>query len=468
VRNAIGAVVFLALVGGCVKGPDYVRPPVPEPPEFRGQAVSDSSAADLPWWEMFGDTVLQQLIETGLESNRNLRTSLARISEARAYLGIVRADLYPRINYGANGAIDGTTGSDGETNSSAAVGLNASYIVDLWGRVKRSNEAALQELLATEEAYRGVTIALVSEIATTYLLLRDLDNRLMVAEETAETWQSNLDVVTTRFDAGMVSEVDVNQAQIQLAEAEVSVQTFERLRAQTENGLSVLLGQPPLSIERGLQLQDQMIPPDVPAGLPSDLLERRPDIREAERKLHAQTARIGVAEALKFPQFTLSADLGAQFANTSTGFFGLGAQIFGPLFNAGENQRRVDVEVARTEQLLNQYVQTILTALREVEDAMIAVQTYEAELAARRRQMTAAESAASMAWVRYEGGNTSYLEVLDLQRSFFSSQLKTSEALQLQLTSTVRLYQALGGGWVPAQDTGLFIESDVSTAAEVP
>jgi len=459
---------FLLMLSGCVMGPDYVRPPVPEPPEYRSEAVSDSSAADLPWWELFGDTVLQDLIETGLENNRDLRTSLARISEARAQLGIVRADLYPRINYGAGGAIDGTMGDDGETNSSAAVVLNASYIVDLWGRVRRSNEAALNELLATEEAYRGVTIALVAEIANTYLLLRDLDNRLLVAEQTAVTWQDNLDVVTTRFNAGMVSEVDVNQAQIQLSEAEVSQQTFERLRAQTENGLSILLGQPPMSIARGLKLQDQVLPPEVPAGLPSALLERRPDIREAERRLHAQTARIGVAEALKFPQFTLSADLGAQFANTSTGFFGLGAQIFGPLFNAGENQRRVDVEVARTEQLLNQYEQTILTALREVEDAMVAVQTYEAELAARRRQMAAAESAARLAWVRYEGGNTSYLEVLDLQRSLFSSQLKSSEALQLQLTSTVRLYQALGGGWVPEQDTAALFEVSAPDTVENP
>jgi len=466
-RVALG-LVLLALVVGCKMGPDYVRPPVPEPPVYRGQELSDSTAADLPWWEMFGDTVLQNLIHLGLEENRDLRTSLARISEARAQLGIVRADLFPRLNYAVDGAIEGTTGSGGTTNSSGLAVLNASYIVDLWGRVRRSNEAAVNDLLATEEAYRSVTIALVAEIANTYMLLRDLDNRLSISEATAKTWQDNLNVVTTRFEAGMVSEVDVNQAQIQLAEAIVSQQQFERLRTQTENALSQLLGQPPMSIERGLSLQDQVLAPEVPSGLPSDLLERRPDIREAERRLHAQTARIGVAEALKFPQFTLSADLGAQFANTSTGIFGLGAQIFGPLFNSGEFQRRVDVEVARTELLLNQYEQTILTALREVEDAMVSVRTYEKELAARRRQMEAAESATRLAWVRYEGGNTSYLEVLDLQRSLFSAQLKSSEALQLQLTSTVQLYQALGGGWVPAQDTSALFEVPTQASEENP
>ena len=251
----------------------------------------------------------------------------------------------------------------------------------------------------------------------------------------------------------MVSEVDVNQAEIQLAEAEVSVQTFERLRAQTENALSIVLGVPPMTIERGLALSEQVLPPVVPAGLPSDLLIRRPDIIEAERKLHAQTARIGVAEALKFPQFNLTGDLGALFDDETSGFFGLGAELFGPLFNAGANQRQVEVEMARTEQLVNRYEQTILTAYREVEDALVSVRTYGAELEARRRQLEAAENAADLSWVRYEGGMTSYLEVLDLQRSLFGSQLKASETLQLHLTSMVKLYQALGGGWVVEQDS---------------
>jgi multidrug efflux system outer membrane protein len=290
-------------------------------------------------------------------------------------------------------------------------------------------------------------------VANAYLVLRDLDNRLLISEQTLVTWEERLDVIQTRFDAGMVSEVDLNQAQIQVYEAEVTVQTFERLRAQTENAMSVLLGSPPTDIPRGLSLSEQLIPPEIPTGLPSELLERRPDVLEAERRLHAQTARIGVAEALRFPQFNLNADLGAQFDDQTTGIFGLGAQLFGPIYNAGENKRRVEVEQARTEQLLNAYEQTILNAYREVDDALVAVRTYEAELGARRRQMEAARNAAELSWVRYDGGRTSYLEVLDLQRSFFSSQLKASEALQLQLTSVVGLYQALGGGWVAGQDS---------------
>jgi multidrug efflux system outer membrane protein len=451
---------FALVVVGCSAGPDYVRPPIPAVPTYRDDdRPADDSVANLSWWELFRDPVLQGLIEEGLENNRNLRTSLARIDEARAVLGIARSDKFPRIDYFADGSLDDDTREGRDPTASALASLNASYQVDLWGRIRRSNEAALMELLATEEAYRGVTITLVAEIANAYLLLRDFDNRLLISERTVETRQESLDVVESRFRAGRVSEVEFNQAQIELAQAEVSVQAFVRLRAQTENALSVLLGRPPTDVARGRGLEEQLTLPDLPPGLPSELLERRPDIVEAERRLHAQTARIGVAEALKFPQLDLLGDLGGQFTeDASFGFFGIGAQIFGPLFNAGQNQRRVDVEVARTEQLVTVYEQTILSALRDVEDALVAVRTYEAEYQARIRQVEAAESAAELSWTRYEGGLTSYLEVLDLQRSEFSSQLQASESRQLHLTSIVRLYEALGGGWVA--------EAEPSTTSE--
>ena len=447
-------IVSLVLAAGCTMGPDYERPEIDTPVVYRDTFPDGESVANMPWWELFGDTVLQDLIDTALANNRNLRAAISRIDEARAALGIVRADLFPRLNYAADGGIDGTSNGGTTTNTSAVVALNASYIVDLWGRVRRSNEAALQELLATEEAYRGVTINLVADVANAYLLLRDLDNRLEISKKTTVARRQSLEVVAARFRAGMVSEVDVNQAEILLYEAEVSVYQFERLRGQTENALSVLVGSPPMTIGRGLALGDQVMPPEIPTGLPSELLERRPDVLEAEHRLHAQTARIGIAVALKFPQFDLLGDLGAQFEDAgTTGFFGIGAQIFGPLYNAGEFQRRVDVEYARTEQLLNRYEQTILTAYREVEDALIAVRTYNGQYAARLRKTKSATNAAELSWVRYEGGMTSYLEVLDLQRSLFTAELQASEALQLHLTSIVRLYQSLGGGWIEVPDT---------------
>jgi len=434
---------------------------VPEPSAFREGLPSDSTVADLPWWEMFGDTVLVDLIGTSLENNLDLRASAARIEEARAQLGIVRADLYPRIDYFASGGVSGNTETD-DTNWNAVTTLNASWQIDLWGKIRRSNEAGLQELLATEEAYRGLTILLVAEVANAYLLMRDLDNRLSIAERTLATWRTSNEVLRTRFEAGMISEVDLSQSEIQVAAAEVSVQTFLRLRAQTENAISVLLGEPSQDIPRGLPLQDQVIAPELPSGLPSTLLSRRPDVLQAEHRLHAQTARIGVAEALKFPQFDLLADLGGQFDDGSLGFFDITGQIFGPLFNSGQNQQRVNVEEARTRQLIAGYEQTILTAYREVNDALVAVRTYEAEYNARERQVAAASNAADLSWDRYEGGLTSYLEVLDIQRSLFSSQLQASETLQLRYSSMVRLYQALGGGWTAAQDTmGVFQDGPV-------
>jgi len=448
--------LFLAAlaVAGCTMGPDYVRPPVPEPEDYReDEFPATESVADVPWWELFGDSVLVALIDSALVNNRDLGASVARITEARAALGIVRSQLFPRLDYGVDGSYGGTFGEDGEADGTGGAFLGASWQIDLWGRIRRSKEAALQELLATEEAYRGVTISLVAEVADSYLLLRDLDNRLEISKQTLEVWQQRLDVVQTRFEAGMINEVDLNQAQIEVYEAEVQVQTFERLRTKTENAISVLMGQPPEEIERGLHISEQVFPPEIPTGLPSELLQRRPDILQAERRLHAQTARIGAAKALRFPQFNLTADLGAQFADQTTGIFGLGAQLFGPIYNAGEISNQIEVEIAKTEQLLNIYEQTILNAYREVDDALVSVRTYEVEFDARRRQVEAAQNAAELSWTRYEGGMTSYLEVLDLQRSLFSSRLKASESLQLQLTSVVRLYQALGGGWVAAQDT---------------
>ena len=449
----LAGLTFMAIViNSCKLGPNYTRSTEIDTDSYRKDLSEGISIANTPWWEMFGDTTLTNLIWIALKNNNDLKAAIARIGEARATVDIVRADLYPRINYGISGSSSFDTESSGSTNDASGV-VNISYIVDLWGRIRRLNEAALQEYLATEEAYRALTIIIVAEVANAYIALRDLDNRLDISESTAEIWQSNLDIVEARYKGGFVTQVDVNQAKIQLAEAQTAIQAFTRSRTQIENAISVLMGTPPQSIPRGLSLLDQVFPPDMPAGLPSELLDRRPDVLAAERSLHAQTARIGAAEALKYPSLTLSADMGMQFTNPALGFATLSAQILGPLFNNKANKRRVEVEEARTTQLLNNYEFTFLNAIREVEDAMIAVETYKNEYELRKGQVIAAMEAADLSWTRYDGGLTSYLEVLDLQRSSFDSRLKASQTLQLQLTSTVTLYQALGGGWVPAQDS---------------
>lgn len=456
VRNirilTIGLVLFITFLHSCKLGPDYIRQTEALPESYRQDFPSDTTIANIPWWELFGDTVLVSLIRESLENNRDLRSAIARMDEARASIELVRADLYPRINYSLSGNSSVNTNGPGITNDYKA-NLNISYTIDIWGEIRRLNEAALQEYLATEEAYRGLTIMLVSSLAQAYLTLRDLDNRLIISEQTAETWQKNLDIVNARHKGGFVSEVDLNQAKIQLLEAKTAIQTFTRLREQTENVISNLMGKPPQSIPSGLKLQDQLFPPELPAGLPSDLLDRRPDVLQAERKLHAQTARIGAAEALKYPSFTISADMALAFADPTYAFAALGEQILGPVFNNQSAKKKIEMEKARTTQLMNSYESAYLNALREVEDAMVSVSTFRKEYDLRNEQMLASQEAVKLSWVRYEGGLTSYLEVLDLQRSSFSSQLKASETLQLQFNSIIRLYEALGGGWIAAQDS---------------
>lgn len=460
-RTALTVLLPALLLAGCKMGPDYVQPPVPQPETYRQPAPSGESIANVDWWDLFQDPVLQGLIGIALEENRDLRVALARIAEARAQAGFAKADLYPRVDIaaGADLAEARTDEGDGVPTRDVFLAADVSYEVDLWGRIRRANEAAVQELLATEEAYRSVTITLVSDVASLYLSLLDLDNRLDIARRTVDARRESYEIMRIRHEAGMINEVDLNQSEILLADAEASVEVFLRSRVQTENAISVLLGSTPEEIQRGLSLAEQVFPPEIPVGLPSELIQRRPDILQAERRLAAQTARIGVAEALKFPSLRLTGTAGVSSDLTdgglTTGFLGLGASLLAPIFNAGKNQRRVEIEVARTEQLLNQYEQTILTAFREVEDAIVATYTYRSEHEARQRQVEAATNAANLSWVRYEGGMTSYLEVLDLQRSQFSAELQASAALQQQLASVVELYKALGGGWSVAEaETG--------------
>lgn len=443
-------IMSMLFLSGCKVGPNYTQPETNAPESYQLKYTSDTTIANMPWWELFRDTVLQEIIKTTLANNRDLKVAYLRIQESGLQMDIVRSNLYPRIDYSASGSAAAT--SDGSiSNFNPSVGL--SYEIDLWGKWKRSNEAAFQAYLSTEEAYRSVMIGLIAEVANNYLLLRDLDNRILISEKMAETWEKNLEIVISRHKAGLVSGVNLDQAEIQLHEALVSIRVNERLRAVTENSISVLMGTPPGNIPRGTTLESQVFPPDIPVGLPSELLSRRPDILQAERELRAQSERIGIAEALKYPSLTLSLDLGATFEPSSLGFASLGAQLFGPLLNLKANQKRVEIEKNRTEQVLNNYEQKFLLAMEEVENAMVSAQKFQQEYELRNQQMQSADSALKLSWIRYESGLVEYLEILDLQRSQFRSYIEASKSRQLQLTSTVTLYKALGGGWVPEQDS---------------
>ncbi len=445
--KCIVLILFIAMcIQGCRLGEPYERQDEVSLPTYRFDKADSANIADMPWWELFQDTVLTGLIETSLSNNPNLAVAAARIDESQAQLGIVRSDLYPRVDYAGGANLNLNSQGDSPTGN-GNVAASVSYQVDLWGRFRNLNDAAFQEYLVTEEGYRNVVLTLVTSVAEAYMLLRDIDNRLAVSERTAHAWKENLDIINARYTAGLVSEVNVKQAEIQWQEALASIQVFLRLRGQTENGISTLLGLPPQNIPRGDLLQDQIFPPEMPVGVPSELLDRRPDVLAAERQLEAQNFRIGAAEALRYPSLTLSADIGTLIADPTSLFSGLTAQILGPITNAKANLRRQEVEEARAKQLLGSYQSTYLTALREVEDAMIAVETYTKEFEVRQDQVRSASEALTLSWVRYDSGITSYLEIIDLQRSEFSAYLKASETLQLKLNSMIDLYKALGGGW---------------------
>ena len=458
------APALLLVLGGCAAGPDYERPELEVPEKYIQPVQQGESFANTPWWELFEDPQLQELIRIALEENQDLGIAAARVEEFRAVLGVTRADQFPTVDITATGAQ--TEGSDNVFPGSVPgfgndkvenyrLSADVFWELDLFGRLRRSTEAARAQLLATEEAQRSITISLVASVASSYMLLRDLDAQLEIARRTESTRTDSLGIIQARFDKGTVPKLDVNQAEIELAVASAAVAAAERAVTQTENALAVLLGRNPGAITRGLALEQQTLPPGIPSGLPSELLQRRPDVLASEAELAAQTARIGIAQAARWPSLSLTGALGFESDDLSTltdsgsDFWSAGLGIVQPLFNAGRNRSRVEAEEARTEQALLAYEQTVQRAFREVEDALVAVRTYRAEHEARRRQVAAARSAATLSRARYDGGVTSYLEVLDTERSLFNAELTESQTLRLYINAIIELYKALGGGWNP-------------------
>ena len=462
-RRFLAPVLLLAL-GGCAAGPDYERPELEVPETYIQPVEQGESFANTPWWELFQDKQLQALIRIALEENQDLGIAAARVEEFRAVLGVTRADQFPTVDITATGAqAEGSSnvfpgnlpGIPNEKAENYRLSADVFWELDLFGRLRRSTEAARAQLLATEEAQRSITISLVASVASSYMLLRDLDAQLEIARRTERTRTDSLGIIQARFDKGTVPKLDVNQAEIELAVASAAVAAAERAVTQTENALAVLLGRNPGAVPRGQTLEEQMLPPGIPSGLPSELLQRRPDVLASEAELAAQTARIGVAQAARWPSLSLTGALGFEsddlsiLSDSGSDFWNAGVGILAPVFNAGRNRSRVEIEKARTEQALLAYEQTVQRAFREVEDALVAVRTYRAEHEARRRQVTAARSAATLSRARYDGGVTSYLEVLDTERSLFNAELTESQTLRSYINAIIELYKALGGGWYP-------------------
>ena len=473
--------VALLLSTACAMGPDYKRPDLSPPQAFLEAVPPGESVANMPWWELFKDEKLQELIRIALKENKDILTSAARIQEARAALGYTKADQWPSLGYMARGSRSelyspnflyplaprhmpayGTV-----TTNDVIVAADASFQVDLWGRLRRSTESSRAQLAASEAAYRTVTITLVSDVATTYLLMRQIDAQLKIATGTLASRRDSTKLIEARFQAGLVPLLDVNQAQMLEASAATTLSSLERGQAQTEHALSFLLGRNPSAIPRGQALAEQVFPPDVPAGLPSELLERRPDIRTAEENLHAQMALIGVTKALMLPNLSLTGAYGHEsleltgYPSGSGDFWSLAAGLIGPIFQFGKNKSRVEIQKAKTEEALQTYEKSVLNAFREVEDALVAVRTYRDEYAAVVKDVEAARSASKLSHARYDAGYSNYLEVLDTDRILFSSELQAAEVLQQRYAAVIGLYKALGGGWPaePVQETAKVGES---------
>ena len=452
----------LLIVGmaGCAVGPNFQKPVVTSPAEYRFDYLKEDTTEILCWWELFNDPVLDSLISTALLENKDVRIAAKRIEEAYAAVKYNQADMYPRIGYEGNIQW-------GDMNSVLLRGSMVPYgnyyaapvlswEVGFWGKYRRATESARAEMFATEYAHRSLMISLISEVASIYFQLLDYDNRLEISYSTLATRQEYVRIIQERFNKGTVAEIDLNQAQIQEAVAQAAIPQYQRAVAQTENALSILIGRNPGPILRGMNLQNQNMPPDIPPGLPSTLLERRPDILEAEQYVAAQNARIGYAQAMRFPSFNITGLLGVASPDltfsAANAAWSISGTLLGPIFNFGKNKRRVEIERKRTEEAYLAYDQTVLQAFRETEDALISVASYKDELIAVLRQRVAAENAYMLARARYDEGITSYLEVLDAERTLFDASLNASATTQYRLNSYVYLYKVLGGGWISKEE----------------
>jgi len=461
-RAALGIGFLAILSAGCAVGPNYKRPAVPVPPEYRGlppdQAgqAGGASFADQKWWDAFQDEVLRDLIHTALQQNYDVRIAAARILQARAQLGITRADQLPSIDANAaavNQRLPQSPGLRPIETSATQVSLSLAWELDFWGKFRRATESARAILLSQEWAQRQVISSLVSDVASAYFQLRELDLELEISRQTLASRKDSLRLTQILADGGATSMLDVRQAEQLVYAAGAAIPDLEQRIEQQENFISILLGKNPQAIARGRKLVDQPHAVEVPAGLPSSLLERRPDIRQAEQQLVAANAQIGVAKADYFPQISLTAQGGYQSSALTSLFSGpaglwtLSGSAVQPVFEGGRIRNRVRFARAFTEEATFVYQATVQQAFRDVSDALVAYRKSQ-EFRSQQEQLThSAEEATKLSNMRYKGGATSYLEVLDSSTRYFSAQLSLAQAQLRELQSLVQIYRSLGGGW---------------------
>ncbi len=453
--SAVSVALLLALAA-CTLGPSYERPQLPVPDTYyqstRADVSEAGSLADLPWWQLFDDPTLNALIDEAVRNGFDAQVAAARVEEARAQYGVARSEMLPAVEYGGSsqrGRDPFTTGGDSESRFSASAAL--SWELDMWGRIRRQSEAAWAEYLATEEGRRGVLLSLSSDVAIAYADLRELDQELAIAKRTVVAFQDTYDLFNSRLEGGAASALQTARAAAALASVASQVSEIQRAIVARENQINFLLGRNPQPIPR--EGPEMAVPPDVPAGLPSTLLERRPDVRQAEELLVAANAEVGATKAEFFPTLSLTGALGSVSPELSDLFSSpsemrsLGSGLLGPIFQGGRTRSRYAAAQARWEQARTQYASTAANAFGEVSRALVDRAELVNTERERAREVTNQQEAVHLANLRYESGLSSYFEVLEAQQQLFPAELALARARRDRLVAVVNLYRALGGGW---------------------
>jgi multidrug efflux system outer membrane protein len=465
-RHILLALVATVLAGACTVGPDYVKPTVESPPRWRIDYKEAADVANTRWWEQFGDPVLTGLIESALKENRDLVVAASRVDTFLGQLQTTRAQFYPQAGYDLNASRN----RDSEiARSSAPIpgndpyyslyqgALGASWQIDLFGRVRRQTEAAQAQVYATEQGRRGVVLSVVSSMAASYIGLRALDRQLEISQQTARNYANTQRIFELRHKGGVVSKLELAQVQSQYQQALAAIPSLQQQIAAQENLIAVLQGRNPYRIPRGKAI-DELAAPGVPAGLPSSLLERRPDILQAEQNLIAANANIGAAKALYYPQINLTGSLGsvsADFSNFLSGpalAWSLAAGIAGPIFTAGSIAGQVSTAEANSSAALAFYQQTIINAFRETDDALTGTVRKREESDAQTLRVTSLREYARLSGVRFNNGYAGYLEVLYAENELFSAELAAVRSFADAFVQIVNVYKAMGGGWVDLAD----------------
>ena len=466
--NYIAISIAAALLSACTVGPNYHRPIVQTPTAFHGAESQPTgqeteSLADLPWWQVFHDSQLQELIRTALKQNYDLQLAVERVTAGRAQVGIVRSNQFPQVSL--DPTFSGGKDEQGIKSNIFSLAADVVFQVDLFGKYRRTTEAARAELLATQDAQQTVILTLVSDVASDYFLLRDLDLQLQITKETVDTQQDSVKLTELRLSHGVGTKLDVLQARQVLDTANAQIPGLERQIGQTEDAINILLGKYPQDVPRGTILAvetpngwqwSEALPPQLPTGLPSVLLERRPDIHQAEHELIAANANIGVAKAMFFPQLSLQGSGGVAFGHSSflganipapLGVGSYAASAAQPIFTGGALRNNLRLAKSQDRQALISYQQTIQRAFGDVSDALIGYDKYHGVRERQEQTVKDLQESVDVSLMRYRGGTANYLDVLDSQRSLFQAELTLAQARNNEYQSLVQLYKALGGGW---------------------